>query len=111
MATRSTKQNASPQQAPEVRRADDYQTIYTNSASIQISAYDVRILFGESSTSIGSNSPPAIDLKLGVVMSLHHAKALARLLQQNVDQYESTVGELHLPEHGTQVRPTSSKPS
>lgn len=79
---------------PTIVRANNYISIYSNNAQLQMSAFDMRMIFGESSS---AENGQQIEQKISIVMSLHHAKVFAQMLSENIKLYEETVGELKLP--------------
>lgn len=81
----------------------DYREGYANSVQIRPNLYDFLLMFGIAS----QNSPDAVNIQnfQGVYLSPQQAKALSNLLQENVRQYESAFGEIHLEQ-----RPGASGP-
>jgi hypothetical protein len=86
-----------PQQpAPKIQLSStaDYRESYANSVQVRLSLWDFFLTFG-------TIDQPAADLVnihnfQGIFLSPQQAKALANVLSQNVQQYESTFGEIKL---------------
>lgn len=73
--------------------------IYTNSAKVQFSNFDVTIDFGEILGAVEGKL--RIAPKLRVTMSLQHAKAFVKLLNENIGAFEGQFGpiqEITMPE-------------
>ena len=72
----------------------DYREHYANSVQVRVSLWDFFLLFG----TLNQSAPDAVTIQnfQGVFLSPQQAKALLNVLQQNVSQYESTFGEIHL---------------
>jgi len=78
----------------------DYREGYANSVQLRASLWDFLLLFGQ----MKQSSPEAVTIQnfQGVYLSPQQAKALLNVLQQNVQQYESTFGEIRLePKSGS----------
>ena len=78
----------------------DYRDSYANSVQMRVNLWDFFLLFG----TVGHNSSPdtvSIQNFQGVYLSPPQAKALLNLLQQNLHQYESAFGEIHLEAQGS----------
>jgi len=73
----------------------DFRSLYSNNATCEVSVFDVRITFGESSKS-GEESMN-VDQRVAVVMSPQHAKVFANLLLNNIQAYEQKIGTIALP--------------
>ena len=99
---------ADPQQQLESIRSQGFTTLYTNSAQLEVTPWDFKLVFGELVRS--ENNLPKIEQHVAVVMSPQHAKALLGILATNVQEYEKQVGEIKLPQPtstptGTVVKP------
>jgi flagellar protein FlaG len=72
----------------------DYREGYANSVQLRASLWDFFLLFG----TLRQNSPENVSIQnfQGVYLSPQQAKALMNVLQQNIQQYESTFGEIRL---------------
>ena len=85
-----------PHQAPKIQLSStaDYREAYSNSVQVRVSLWDFFLSFG----TITQNAPDAVHINnfQGIFLSPQQAKALANVLQQNVQQYESTFGEIKL---------------
>jgi flagellar protein FlaG len=88
-----------PQPQTEVTLANsaDYRESYANSVQVRVSLWDFFLLFG----TINQSAPDKVTISnyQGVFLSPQQAKALASVLNQNVQQYESTFGEIKLAPH------------
>jgi hypothetical protein len=88
-----------PHQAPKIQLSStaDYREAYSNSVQVRVSLWDFFLSFG----TITQNAPDAVHINnfQGIFLSPQQAKALANVLQQNVQQYESTFGEIKLEPH------------
>lgn len=80
---------------------DDYRENYANSVQVRVSLWDFFLLFG----TINQSSPESVNISnfQGVYMSPQQAKALFNVLQQNLNQYEATFGEIHLEPQSSQA--------
>jgi hypothetical protein len=81
----------------------DYREGYANSVQIRPNLWDFLLMFGIAT----QTGPDAVNIQnfQGVYLSPQQAKALSNLLQDNIRQYESTFGEIHLEQ-----RPGTSGP-
>lgn len=73
---------------------EDYREGYANSVQIRPNLWDFLLMFGIAT----QTAPDAVNIQnfQGVYLSPQQAKALSNLLQDNIRQYESTFGEIHL---------------
>lgn len=78
----------------QIHKAEDYREGYANSVQVRANLWDFFLLFGM----MNQTSPDSVKIHnfQGVYLSPQQAKALANLLQQNLEQYESTFGEIKL---------------
>ena len=86
-----------PQQPPPkitLTSSADYRENYCNSVQVRVSLWDFFLLFG----TMNQAAPDAVSIQnyQGIYLSPQQAKALFNVLQQNVQQYESTFGEIKL---------------
>ncbi len=84
-----------PQQPKiELVNGPDYRETYANSVQVRVNLWDFFVLFGL----VIQSTPEAVSIRnfQGVYLSPQQAKALLNVLQQNVHQYETTFGEIHL---------------
>ena len=95
-----------PYELPTVR-ADKFVRIYSNSANMEVTPWDFKIIFGELKRSEGKM---VIEQSVEIAMSPQHAKALADVLSSNVREYEKSIGEIKLPPQGPPLAATA-KPS
>ena len=72
----------------------DYREHYCNSVQVRTSLWDIFLMFG----TVNQTSPDSVTINnfQGVYLSPQQAKMLLNVLQQNVQQYEATFGELNL---------------
>jgi hypothetical protein len=89
-----------PQQ-PEVvrRRGESFGSIYANSLHVEATPWDFTFYFGEIEK--GEPDPTGTRLakifvedRVKITMSPQHAKAMLKVLQDNVTQYELQVGQI-----------------
>jgi len=78
----------------QLSNTNDYREAYANSVQVRVSLWDFFLSFG----TINQNAPDSVSIQnfQGVFLSPQQAKALANVLAQNVQQYESTFGEIKL---------------
>ncbi len=84
-----------PQQPQiQIARTPDYRENYANSVQVRVNLWDFFLSFGI----INQSAPESVAIQMfqGVYLSPQQAKALLNVLQQNVSQYESAFGEIHL---------------
>jgi uncharacterized protein DUF3467 len=86
-----------PQQPPtkvQLTNTADYRERYANSVQVRVSLWDFFLLFG----TINQTAPDSVSIQnyQGIFLSPQQAKALANVLNQNVQQYESAFGEIKL---------------
>ena len=85
-----------------VVQTPDYRESYANSVQVRVSVWDFSLVFGLAS----SDSPDQVTIRnhQAIFLSPQQAKALANVLNQNVQQYESAFGEIRLePQQGGPV--------
>jgi hypothetical protein len=77
--------------------AADYRESYANSVQVRVSLWDFFLLFGI----INQNAPDRVVISnfQGLFLSPQQAKALANVLNQNIQQYETAFGEIKLAPH------------
>jgi hypothetical protein len=80
--------------ALNLETTEDYREGYANSVQLRASLWDFFLLFGQ----LKQTRPDAVTIQnfQGVYLSPQQAKALLNVLQQNIQQYESTFGEIRL---------------
>jgi hypothetical protein len=78
----------------QLTSSPDYRESYANSVQCRLSLWDFFLVFG----TVNQTSPESVNIRnfQGVYLSPQQAKALANLLQQNIQQYEATFGEIKL---------------
>ena len=89
-----------PQQPPpkiQLSTTTDYREHYANSVQVRVSTWDFFLLFG----TFNQTAPESVSIQNyeGIFLSPQQAKALANVLNQNVQQYESAFGEIKLEPH------------
>ena len=80
----------------------DYRESYANSVQVRLNLWDFFLVFG----TINQTAADSVTIRnfQGVYLSPQQAKALSNLLHQNIQQYESTFGEIKLePRSGETV--------
>jgi hypothetical protein len=86
--------SGTPSAGFEFERLENFLKIYANSANIEVSLWDFKLVFGELKT-VGNKQ--VIEQSVAVTMSPQHAKVLAGVLNENVKKYEEAIGEIKLP--------------
>jgi flagellar protein FlaG len=85
-----------PVQPPRIQLGNtaDYRESYANSVQVRVNLWDFLLMFG----TVSQTSPEHVSIQnfQGIYISPQQAKALSNLLQQNLSQYESAFGEIHL---------------
>ena len=83
-----------PQPKIQLGHSSDYRENYANSVQVRVNLWDFFLMFG----TINQTAPDSVTIQnyQGVYLSPQQAKALFNILQQNISQYESTFGEIHL---------------
>lgn len=83
-----------PEPAIKLVRGEGYRETYANSVQVRASVWDFFLGFG----TMAQTSPDEVTLETthGIYVSPQQAKALARLLEQNLEQYERTFGAISL---------------
>jgi hypothetical protein len=88
-----------PQQ-PTVKlsNAPDFREGYANSVQVRVSVWDFLLTFGR----LQQQTPDVVEVTnfQNIYLSPQQAKALAMILQQNLESYEKAFGEIKLdPQH------------
>jgi hypothetical protein len=83
----------------QLSTTSDYRENYANSVQVRVSLWDFYLMFG----TINQTAADAVSIQnfQGVFLSPQQAKALSNVLTQNVQQYESTFGEIKLEPHAS----------
>ncbi len=85
-----------PMNPPKIQlsTSSDYRDNYANSVQVRLNLWDFFLVFG----TINQTAPDSVTIRnfQGIYLSPQQAKALANLLQQNIQQYETTFGEIKL---------------
>ena len=73
---------------------DGYRDEYSNSVQVRVSLWDFFLQFGR----LGKQTPEEVEIEAfqGVYLSPQQAKALHRILGENLAQYEQAFGEIKL---------------
>jgi flagellar protein FlaG len=85
-----------------LNKGADYRENYANSVQVRVNLWDFFLSFGV----LDQTTPENVQIHnfQGVYLSPQQAKALANVLNQNVQQYESAFGEIRLePQAGGAV--------
>ncbi|HEV8641379.1 MAG TPA: DUF3467 domain-containing protein [Methylomirabilota bacterium] len=78
--------------------APNFISLYTNDTQVQVSPWDVRLIFGEISEPPTSERPEVVIKATGEVrMSPQHAKRILQILADTLATYERSVGPIPLP--------------
>ncbi len=77
-----------------VTRRPEFREHYANSVQMRVNLWDFYLEFGL----VNQTNPEMVNIETfqGVYLSPQQAKALFNILQQNLNQYESTFGEIKL---------------
>src|SRR5205085_10137599 len=89
-----------PQQPKiQLTNTNDYREHYANSVQVRVSLWDFFLLFG----TINQSAPDKVAISnfQGLFLSPQQAKALANVLNQNIQQYETAFGEIKLAPQAT----------
>ena len=72
----------------------EYRETYANSVQVRVNVWDFFLVFG----TMQQQTESQVEVRnfQGIYLSPQQAKALAAILQQNVNNYESTFGEIKL---------------
>ena len=82
----------------EVTTAPSFVSLYANDTQIQVSPWDVRMIFGESSEPATEERPTNVIKQIGEVrMSPQHAKVVSMFLITQLRHYEETIGPIPIP--------------
>jgi hypothetical protein len=86
-----------PQDEITTVKGGDYRESYANSVQVRVTVWDFLLSFG----TIRETAPGMGEISnfQGVFLSPQQAKALANVLNQNLQQYESAFGEIRLAQH------------
>jgi hypothetical protein len=78
----------------ETTNPDNVRPVYSNHAGVQVSTWDVRLMFAEITPIVGGTE---IQQRANIVMTPAHAKAFAFILAQHIAIYEKANGEIPWP--------------
>ncbi len=81
----------------KVTNTPEYAEKYSNSVQVRVSVWDFFLVFG----TLQQQSETEFEVRnfQGIYFSPQQAKALMRILEQNVNNYEATFGEIKLDPH------------
>ena len=92
---------STPIQQPDIRitQTEDYKERYANSVQVRVSVWDFCIYFGL----LKQQTETAVQVEnhAAVYLSPQQAKALYKILEQNVVNYEQAFGEIKLDARNT----------
>ena len=78
--------------------AQTFVSMYSNDTQIQVSPWDIRLVFGMITEPPSSNRPIIEVTSVGEVrMSPQHAKKVALILLKQLQNYEENIGPIPLP--------------
>ncbi len=83
-----------PQPRIQITNVPEYRENYANSVQVRANLMDFLLVFG----TVNQTAPDSVTIRnfQGVYVSPQQAKALSNALLQNIQQYESTFGEIRL---------------
>jgi len=78
----------------KLSETEDYSENYSNSVQVRVSVWDFFLVFG----TLHQQSEAEVEVRnfQGIYLSPQQAKALMKILEQNVSSYEATFGEIKL---------------
>ncbi len=81
----------------KVTTTDDYTDKYSNSVQVRVSVWDFFLVFG----TLQQQSGNEVEVRnfQGIYFSPQQAKALMKIIEQNVTNYEATFGEIKFNAH------------
>ncbi len=83
----------------QVTAAQNFVSLYTNDTQVQLSPWDVRLIFGVIVEPPASERPSIQITSVGEVrMSPQHAKKVALILLKQLQHYEETIGPIPVPD-------------
>ena len=82
------------QQQIKIVHLPEYKEHYANSVQVRVNVWDFFLVFG----TLHQQAPEEVEVRNfeGIYLSPQQAKALLRVLEQNVIQYEQAFGEIKL---------------
>jgi hypothetical protein len=82
----------------QVEESPTFASLYANDTQLQITAWDVRMIFGVIVDSPTTERQTVLVRTLGEVrMSPQHAKKVSMILTQQLKRYEENIGPIALP--------------
>ena len=79
------------------RQSPSFGTYYANDTQLQTSPWDVRFTFGLIEDINQETQTLVVEQVADVRMSLQHAKRVAAILIQQIENYENTIGPIPQP--------------
>ncbi|MGO9517371.1 MAG: DUF3467 domain-containing protein [Candidatus Korobacteraceae bacterium] len=86
-----------PQQQFETTRSEKFISVYSNNTILDTTPWDFKFAFGVW-VKPEPGKLPQVENLVEVVMSPQHAKALLGVLTTHIQNYETHVGEIKLPQ-------------
>jgi hypothetical protein len=83
-----------PPRLPEVRRAKDFVSMYATNVQLELSVWDLKLIFGELDQHDGQE---VIEQRISIRVPWIQAKLLSLFLQLNLAFHESTNGKITIP--------------
>lgn len=82
----------------KLEKTEDYRESYANSVQVRVNLWDFFLMFG----TLNQTRSDEVTIRSfqGVYLSPQQAKALKNVLEQNIRQYEATIGEIKLEPSG-----------
>ena len=106
-AVNDSKRQAQESGAPQIVRANvnrevvestTFVSLYANDTQIQLSPWDVRLIFGLISEPATVERPVIVKTIGEVRMSPQHAKKVVQILERQLRVYENTLGSIPVPD-------------
>lgn len=92
-----TEEQVSPStDSVKIEHADNFVSIYANSAIFEATAWDLKIIFGQVDYASGMSGKPAIKQQVAVTIPWSQAKLAAYWLRLNVEAMEIQSGKIGL---------------
>lgn len=82
---------------PKLVDAENKFTIYANHVAIAITAFDLRVIFGQLEPQKVPEEQMIATMAGSVIMSPLQVKVLIKSLQTGIDAYEKLFGQINLP--------------
>ncbi len=84
----------------KLEKTSDYRETYANSVQVRVNLWDFFLVFG----TLNQTRADEVTIRSfqGIYLSPQQAKALLNVLEQNIRQYEATIGEIKLEPSSSQ---------